>query len=404
MRYILTIIISVFIFSSNIYGVSNKTEQVLLNLLLKDRSGTLYADLPASVTVSLDSLFAYAAEENTNITAAVFHPLVDFITRECRSGKAWKTVKEDIAYGAAIVTVFTNSMQTKLDLNYDPVIPDYALFPCSIRYSETTADRQQLYDTIIRRPPVSNSLVHVSYMLKEYNTPNLHSGACYAYTNRKTFIRTTLRDRDIMVSLTKMQGTSTISKRGVPVGSEDDYLYYYSNDEGVIVPGFFWVKSRIYYSRSAVIHVSLTSNMVACASFSWLRAGWGGVNVTRSFHIYAVLRTIIDFQHSLMNSPNASSDNIQRIVREVDAMKEDAINREYDRYCRYVKEYDKKGQGKLFTLKRPTKLASWYDHTTLAQMSQKFRKAIIIQERIRQLLGRPTWSTLPDATEAGTRE
>jgi hypothetical protein len=404
MRYLLLIILSIFLLPGRTNGKTNKYDQILLNLLLMDRSGTIYTDLPGSVMTSLDFLFDFSAEKHTNITRATLQPLADFITSECRSGKAWKSVKDDIAYGAATVAVFTNSMQEKLDLNYDPVIPDYALFPCSIRYSETTADKQQLFDTIIRRPPASNSFIHASYTLKEYNTPNPHSGACYAYTNRKTFIRTSLSDRDVMISLTEMQGMSSISRRGVPAGPESDFLYYYSDGEGLTVPGFFWVKSRIYFSQSAVVHVSLPSNMVACASFSWLRAGWGGLNATRTFHIYAVLRTIIDFQQRLMNSPNASRENIQHVIREVDAMNEDAVNREYSRYCRYVEELYKKGKGNLFKLRRPTKLASWFDRKTLSEMPMKFRKALIIQERIRQLLGSPTWSTLPEAPVAGSKK
>jgi hypothetical protein len=397
MRYLPLIVLSLFLLTGKTNGETNQPNQVLLNLLLMDRSGTIYNELPDGVITSLDSLFAFAAGTNTHITAAMVQPLADFVSGECRSGKAWKSSGKDIAYGAAIVCVFTNSMQEKLELNYDPVIPDYAMFPCSIRFSETTSDRQQLFDMLIRRPPASNTFIHASLTMKECNTPNPHSGACYSYTNNKTFIRTSLNDRDIMISLTEMQGTSSVSTRGVPVGPEHDFLYYYSNGEGLTIPGFFWVKSRIYYSQSAVVHVSLASNMVACAAFSWLRAGWGGLNVTRTFHIYAVLQTIIDFQQRLMNSPRVSRENIQNIVREVDTMKEDAINREYGRYCTYVEDYYKKGRGSLIALRRPTKLASWYDRNTLSQMPQNFRKALIIQERIRQLLGSPTWSVLPDA-------
>jgi len=369
-------------------------------MLIRDNSGLSYTSLPHSVESSLEALFAYSDGTSTNIDIANIQSLINFVSRECRSGKAWQSVKGNSVYGAAILTVFTNSMQDKLYLNYDPEIPDCLMFPGAIRYSETPANAKHIFDTVVRKPLKSNSWAQASYIYKEYNTPNQQSGAAYAYTNRKTLVRATVGGRDTMISLSELQGTSTVSKCGMPIGRLQDNLYYYSNAEGITLPGFFWMKSRIYYSRSAVIHVELPSNMYAFATITWLGAGWQGLNVTRSFHIYEVLRSIVDYQHRLLNCPQASRTNIYRIVRSVAAMTEKAINQEYEKYCRYTEQQYKKGKGRLFPMKSPTKLRRWYDKKTVETMPLKFRKALVLQEHIRQILGNPTWSALPDIPAA----
>ena len=403
MKYIYILIIGLCFVTGELNGSTNKMDLVLLNMLIRDTSGLNYTSLPRSVETSLEALFAYSDGTSTNIDIAGIQSLTDFVRRECRSGKAWQSVKGNSVYGAAILTVFTNSMQDKLYLNYDPEIPDCVMFPGAIRHSDPLANAKHIVETVIRTPLKSNSWAQASYIYKEYNTPNQQSGATYAYTNRKMLVRATVGGRDTMISLSTMLGMSTVSKCGMPIGPAQDNLYYYSNSEGLTLPGFFWMKSRIYYSRSAVIHVELSSNMFAFATITWLGAGWQGLNVTRSFHIYEVLRSIVDYQHRLLNCPEASRTNIYRIARSVNAMPEKAINREYEKYCRYTEQRYNEGKGRLFSLKKPTKLRRWFDKKTLETMPLKFRKALVLQEQIRQLLGTPTWSALPDMKVPGSK-
>ena len=91
---------------------------------------------PAAAWASVDRLFSFVAtplQQPFNPTEAT--ALVDFVTQACGADSGWKLPPLASAEGAAYVVTIAAPLQHYLDLNFNPGIPDFAVFPASLRYS-----------------------------------------------------------------------------------------------------------------------------------------------------------------------------------------------------------------------------------------------------------------------------
>jgi len=79
------------------------------------------------------------------------------------------------------------------------------------------------------------------------------------------------------------------------------------------------------------------------------------------------------------------------ITKETENMSVTEVNTLYKKYCDYVDESLKRGSGGTITSKQVKLLKSLYSEETLKNMPVQYRKALIIQERVRSIVDKPTW-------------
>ena len=351
-------------------------------------------DVPAGVEQTMSRVLAGIEGPSCTVAFADMTAMVAFVQVQARSNTPWRVARRWAADGAGIMSVSTGDYDHQLELNFSTNAPDYALFPCSLRYTKAVDPAAYLtaYRACIAGRVPTNTCVAASYVAYEETTPNLQSGTSYAYTNLRSMVRANVGGKSVLLSFSSMQGMSGFAIRGLPLGDPQWHLYYYSAKPGTNLRGLNWVKPLMYVSKTLVVYQELSKNEMAVAVFSWLRAGWQGINVTHSHHIYQVLVTVRDTRNQIGCAAAVSAGSLGDIVNRVGAMKDEEVNAQYDLYCDCVKRENDKSGNALTSLVSPGSLRCLYDRKTLDALDQPHRRALLVQERMRELLGTPTWS------------
>jgi hypothetical protein len=350
---------------------------------------------PSEAGSSLDALFAFAATSCATFTPGETEPLITFVRDACTNDSAWELPERDGAAGAAYIVKVKVPLQQYLDLNFHPGIPDYAIFPATLRYSTCVnpRDMELAYAGIAAGPTGTQEYVTGYLTGMEEITPNPESGGYFSYTNCRTFLRCRVAGRDVLFSCSETLSPSTSSSRGVLIGPLDHALFYYSEKPGLNLTGMTWMLSQIKRSTTLSIYIALTSNETAVATFAWLNAGWKGMNVTRASHILNSQRHTLDFSRRIAQHPGVTAPVIASLVSAVNDLPETAVNGEYEQYLSYVRMWRDSGQKGGFA--RSSLLQSLYDSRTTQALCMPYRRALLVQERVRILLGIPTWSATP---------
>ena len=347
---------------------------------------------PVEARVPVDVLFAFAADPRAPFTPRKVKPLVDFVRAACVVDSGWELPARDGAEGAAYVVKVKVPLAQYLALNFHPGIPDYAVFPASLRYSACldSNDMRRAYACIGTCPTGSQEYVSSRLTGVEEITPNPESGSYFSYTNSRVFLRCRVEDRDVLFSCSQTTGPSTFSQRGVAVGPVAQALFFYSEKPGLNLRGMTWMLSQIMRSTTLSIYIALSPHETAVTTFAWLNAGWKGVNVTRSSNILNSQINTLNFSRRIAQDPHVSVPVIASIVETVNGMPPSAIDADYEKYLAYVRMWrdnDKKGLFQYASL-----LQELYDEKTTQAVPLLQRRALLVQERVRALMGIPTWS------------
>jgi hypothetical protein len=194
-----------------------------------------------------------------------------------------------------------------IEYSYNPLIPAVITRPSSLRYSSWAAPRgetQKLPNSWKPVAPAGLPIV-IHGMQHESDTPDLNSGAYHEYDLKRTLILLNHKGRQAMLSVSKQIGTSDVGKKGVILGNDNDWNYYYSGQPGTPKLGLGWVKSYIYdYFSIGVYAESVTTPpMVRTGFFQWLRAGWSGINFVKPSHILRGLERFARDSRMILESP-----------------------------------------------------------------------------------------------------
>ncbi|NLF38739.1 hypothetical protein GX586_04800 [bacterium] len=355
--------------------------------------------LPDAVEASLTYLWDFMATTNAAFDPARVEAVVSFIATQPTNESDWVPASRGGADGSACIVSLPCALERILALSYEPGIPDYALYAAVLRHS-AEVDATEVTDAYAQCavPAWTDAVALVTrkYLCTEEITPNPESGTYYTYTNVRQMVRCMVGTYDTLFSFTQMLGPSSLSKRGAPVGPPENGLFYFSEKPGISLPGLVWLQSQIRSSRTVTLYIGTGSNSTAFCAFTWMNAGWRGLNVTRSSNILNTQKASMHLIRRIAGTPAATSSNVAAIVRTALAMPASDVNKEYEKYCAYVKEWREKEKGSL--LKRVNinvnvnTLGAVFDPETLLTMPMHYRRALVIQEHVRELLGMPTWS------------
>jgi hypothetical protein len=142
-------------------------------------------------------------------------------------------------------------------------------------------------------------------MQHDSDTPDLTTGIYHEYDLKRTLILVNHKGRQALISVSKQIGKSNVGKKGVILGNDNDWNYYYSGEPGSTRTGLGWVKSYIYdyFSVGVYVESSNTPTMVRVGVFQWLRAGWSGINFVKSIHILGGLERFARNCRMILESP-----------------------------------------------------------------------------------------------------
>ena len=185
---------------------------------------------------------------------------------------------------------FNKDLSQILKLSYNPDLPSFLTNPSSIRLSYWT----RFEDGRENMPKLWEFLsggefpvIARGHEIVE-NTPDLNTGGYYRYGLDRTLILTKHQGNNFLISLSKQTDVSDVGKKGLVLGSDDDWNYLYSGKKGLNKTGLGWVNSYMYDSFSAVVYYEIPGEtpQVKCGVFKWLNAGWRKINMVKEYHIH----------------------------------------------------------------------------------------------------------------------
>ena len=347
---------------------------------------------PAQAKDAVSTLLDFAAATNAPFVPASTEQLVKFVSEASQKDSGWELPKRAGAAGSAYIVKVKVPLQQYLNINFHPAIPDYAVFPACLRFSASVnkGDMQQAYACITAGPTGQQAYASGHMTGMEEITPNPESGGYFSYTNARTFLRCRVSGHDVLFSCSDTLAPSTTSNRGALISPLEKALFYYSGKQGLNITGMKWMLSQIFRSTTLSVYVELNPNETAVATFAWLNAGWNGMNVTRACHILNSQRHTLDFSRRIAEHPGVNAPVLAALASNVTGMTEAAVNTEYARYLSYVQTWrDQQSKGFF----GGSVLAELYDPDESLNLPMSYRRALVIQERVRTLLGIPTWSS-----------
>ena len=200
-----------------------------------------------------------------------------------------------------------------IEYSYNPLVPAVITRPSSVRYSMWTAPRGETQKLPSSWKPVSPAAapVVIHSMQHESDTPDLNTGVYHEYDLKRTLILLNHKGRQALLSVSKQIGTSDVGKKGLILGNDPDWNYYYSGEPGSPRTGLGWVKSYIYdyFSVGVYVEASTAPTMVRSGVFQWLRAGWSGINFVKSSHILRGLERFARDCRTVLESPRLPAPN-----------------------------------------------------------------------------------------------
>ena len=236
------------------------------------------------------------------------------------------------------------SLKEVLDLVYNPDIPSHITTPASIRRSEwinVNGKKQKL-------PKLSehlNGLAEEPFLVKgvEFieNTPDTFSGAYYAYELDRALLLIHHKGRKILISMSHQRDKSDVGKKGLVLGSDDNWDYIYTGEKGCTRSGLGWVESYMYDSASIAVYYEEggPSPKVHCGLFKWLRAGWAGINMVKPHHIRDGVKRFAKPLKNIVESPLlANTDQLAKTLQKINAMSEEELRQKVQRYYLHLKE------------------------------------------------------------------
>lgn len=281
------------------------------------------------------------------------------------------------------------SLKHILEIGFSPNIPPFILSPSSIRlayWTEINGKKQAPPDfsallTRLDQPVIVSGVEH------EEITPDLNTGAYYGYDLNRTLILIKYRGRPALISISKQKDVSDVGKRGVVLGKDSNWDYFYSGQNGLNKPGLGWVSSYMYdsYTISIFIEQEGASPQVHCGIFKWLRAGWADINMVQNQHIYRGLQRYTNTVKEVLEYPNLPEpQKMAEIFSKIQTFSTDDLREKVKNYMIHLTNkygIDSDSGGKLIaeTIK---------DDSYLSRLSPYQMRSVLVVEYMKYLLGK----------------
>jgi hypothetical protein len=270
---------------------------------------------------------------------------------------------------------------------YHPEIPCSMIMPSSIRLRSKAASTTLLrsWAEVDGRKQQTATLRGEEY---EENTPDLTTGGYYRYDNKRLLVVLAHEGAKYLLSVTRQKGPSTIGRKGVVIGKDQDWNYFYSPEQGLTLSGLGWVDSSIYDSASvSVLHQVEHSGRTRTRQdmFLWKRAGWSGLNMVKAHHLESGCRRYADGVKSVLESPMLPpAEELASMARRVGSLSDKELRRNLLPYTKRLQSISANDP----VLSRREFQSQIQGGEFLNSMDKAEMTALLLKEQLKARLGR----------------
>jgi hypothetical protein len=343
-------------------------------------------DTPISINDAAMKLVQFCIEPKTGFDERNVAVLVDHVLSS-KQNKEYALPKSMDSTGVYYEFDTKINFTRFIEYSYNPLIPPVITRPSSLRYSIWAAAKDESKKLPNSWKPVSpgGSPVIIHGMQHESDTPDLNTGIYHEYDLKRSFILLNYKGRQVMVSISKQISKSDVGKKGIILGNDNSWSYYYSGEPGSARTGLGWVKTYIYdfFSVGVYVESGTSPTMVRSGVFQWLRAGWSGINFVKPNHIIEGLKRFSrDCKMNLESPHMPAPDQIISVYEGFSNMPTDGLNKKYA-----VLQQEQRSSaiqiGKI--RKSESDEQASFTNTSKEQMIQE-----LMLEYIKMILGKPT--------------
>lgn len=279
------------------------------------------SDSSSPIPAAAMKLVQFGSDPKAGLDIKAITTLVDYVLEPKPNKEAeLPTIRK--ATGAYYEFDTRINFSSFLQYAYSSQIPSILTNPASLRYSLWTGPQGES-----QKLPVSWKLVLpdgkpviIRGLERDGITPDLTTGIYYEYNLKRALILLNYKGRQVLISISNQIAISDVGKKGIILGNDDDWNYYYSGETGSAKAGLGWIQSYIYDYFSVGVYVESGSSpyMLRSGHFQWIRAGWSGINFVETKHVIKGMKrharnskTILESQK--LPAPNQIVSTYQRL-------------------------------------------------------------------------------------------
>lgn len=279
---------------------------------LQPASAAPLSDSSPAVPAAALKLVQFGVDPKAGLDARAVATLADYVLAS-KPNKESELPMYQKTPGAYYEFDIRVSFSDFLQYSYSSQIPLVLTSPSSLRYSLWSGQQgklQKLPASWIMASPNAKPLI-IRGLQRDGITPDLTTGVYYEYDLNRTLILLNHRGRQALITVSKQVNISDVGKKGVILGNDEDWNYYYSGEPGSTKAGLSWVKSYIYdyFAVGVYVETGSTPALVRSGVFQWIRAGWSGINFVQTEHIIKGMKRFAKNSKTVLESPNLPAAN-----------------------------------------------------------------------------------------------
>jgi hypothetical protein len=271
-----------------------------------------FDETPGHVSDAAMQLVQFCMDPKAGLDERAVATLVDYVL-SVKQSREYALPKAEKCQGAYYEFDTRITFPRFMEYSYNGLIPATITRASSLRYSVWSSSRRETQKLPVSWKPLppAASPVIIRGMQHDSDTPDATTGVYHEYDLERTLVLVNYKGRQVLLSLSKQISTSGVGKKGVILGNDTDWTYYYSGDTGTPKTGLGWVKSYIYdyFSVGVYVETGAATTMVRSGLFQWLRAGWSGINFVKTNHILEGMKRFAYSSRAVLESPRLPAPN-----------------------------------------------------------------------------------------------
>ena len=341
----------------------------------------------------LNYLLSLVGQENSvdqTINIELIAPVLEFVASD-KPDKTKESMDESFDMPSAYHEFeFEKDLNSILRFSFNPSIPSYITTPSSVRlatWAGTNGKDMEFPDFAKLLKRLDNPIVVRGVETLE-NTPDIFTGGYYKYDLERTILLLKFEGKPVLISLSKQKEPSDVGKKGVVLGSDDDWNYLYSGVKGLNKTGLGWVNSYMYDSYSIIVYYETAPEkpLVRCGAFKWLQAGWKKINMVKPEHISRGLQRFASTYKSIIENPSLpDADKIAEACRRISDLDLNTLKNINQNYLSALKK--RYAEDKSLSAKWVAGL--FEDHAYVDSMNRDELQSVLVIEYLKRALGKP---------------
>ena len=296
-------------------------------------------DFPEPVTAAMSTLIE-RIQDRGSIETQDLLPLLRFARDTAFTRDDWDVPNLLNATGGYYGYGIASPVGRIINHIYHSELPPSLFHPSVVRIGKWSEEPEENIPVLWKNLEEGQVVVVRGEELEE-NTPDVNTGGYYTYQTDRMIVLVAHEEEKYLLSVSKQKDESSVGRKGVVIGDDQDWNYFYTDEEGLTTSGLGWVNSYMFDSFSVTV---LSADPAAPersrhAMFKWVRAGWSGMNMVRPSHVRNGCQRFAQSLVRLMESDELPEiDALIAMSKRVRAMDEQEVLRTLEPYIESLRE------------------------------------------------------------------